>query len=131
LGLARELRLGNLDAKRDWGHAREYVRAMWLMLQQDRPDDYVISTGSTHTVREFLEIAFGYVGLDYRKYVVVDEKYYRPAEVNLLLGDCTKAQRALGWSYSQPFHALVEEMVETDLRYARDTTQDYTHRRAA
>jgi len=131
LGLARELRLGNLDAKRDWGHAREYVRAMWLMLQQDRPDDYVISTGSTHTVREFLEIAFGYVGLDYHKYVVVDEKFYRPAEVKLLLGDCTKAQRALGWSYSQPFHSLVEEMVETDLRYARDTTQDVTHRRAA
>src|SRR5690242_4006015 len=83
LGLAHELRLGNLDAKRDWGHAREYVRAMWLMLQQDQPDDYVISTGETHTVRSFLEVAFGYVGLDYRKYVVVDPRYYRPAEVNL------------------------------------------------
>ena len=131
LGLARELRLGNLDAKRDWGHAREYVRAMWLMLQQGTPDDYVISTGSTHTVREFLEIAFSYVGLNYRKFVVVDEKFYRPAEVQLLLGDCSKAQRALGWSYTQSLQDLVEEMVETDLASARGTTQQFAQRRAA
>lgn len=117
LGLAHELRLGNLDAKRDWGHAREYVRAMWLMLQQDQPDDYVISTGETHTVRSFLEIAFGYVGLDYRKFVVVDPRYYRPAEVNLLLGDCTKAERCLNWHYEQSFESLVEEMVHCDLTH--------------
>ncbi len=117
LGLTNELRLGNLDAKRDWGHAREYVRAMWLMLQQDHPDDYVISTGETHTVRSFLEIAFGSVGLDYQDYVVVDPRYYRPAEVNLLLGDCTKAQQSLNWQYEISFESLVEEMVETDLAY--------------
>jgi GDPmannose 4,6-dehydratase len=104
---------------------------MWLMLQQGAPDDYVISTGSTHTVREFLEIAFGYVGLNYRQFVVVDEKFYRPAEVELLLGDCSKAQRALGWHYTHSLQDLVEEMVETDLASARGTTQQFSQRRAA
>lgn len=120
LGLANELRLGNLDAFRDWGHARDYVRAMWLMLQQDEPSDYVISTGHTHTVREFLEIGFAYVGLDYRNYVVEDPQLYRPAEVNLLLGDCTRAKERLGWSYSRSFLDLVHEMVDTDLKYYDD-----------
>ncbi|MCI0485712.1 MAG: GDP-mannose 4,6-dehydratase [Blastocatellia bacterium] len=117
LGLAKELRLGNLDARRDWGHAAEYVKAMWLMLQQDEPDDYVIATGETHSVREFLEAAFGIVGLDYKQYVVVDPQFYRPAEVNLLLGDCSKAKQRLGWTYSRSFPDLVGEMVHTDLEY--------------
>jgi len=123
LGLADELRLGNLEAKRDWGHAREYVRAMWLMLQQDRPDDYVISTGETHTVQRFVEAAFGYVGLDWREFVVVDPRFYRPAEVSLLLGDCAKAHRQLGWSYSCQLQDLVEEMVESDLDYCQRTSR--------
>jgi len=133
LGLTHELRLGNLDAKRDWGHARDYVRAMWLMLQQDHPDDYVISTGETHTVRSFLEIAFGAVGLDYRKHVVVDPRYYRPAEVNLLLGDSTKAQQRLGWQYEQSFESLVEEMVQSDLAHLHSsaTITASHHRKAA
>jgi GDPmannose 4,6-dehydratase len=117
LGLANELRLGNLDARRDWGHARDYVRGMWAMLQQDNPDDYVISSGETHSVRDFLETAFGYVGLDYRKYVVSDKQLFRPAEVNLLLGDCSKAKKHLGWRYSCEFKSLVQEMVEGDLAY--------------
>jgi len=96
-GLATELRIGNLDAKRDWGHAADYVWAMHLMLQQPEPDDYVVATGETHTVREFCERAFGKVGLDYREYVKVDEQFYRPAEVDLLMGDATKARRVLGW----------------------------------
>lgn len=114
-GLAKELRLGNLDACRDWGHARDYVEAMWLMLQQDEPDDYVIATGETHTVREFLEIAFGHVGLNYRDYVVVDPQLHRPAEVNLLLGNSAKARARLGWNYGKSFPDLVHEMVEADL----------------
>ena len=96
-GQAKELRLGNLDAKRDWGHAREYVEAMWRMLQQPEPDDYVIATGETHSVREFCKLAFAEVNLDYRDYVVVDQNFYRPAEVDLLVGDSTKARRVLGW----------------------------------
>ena len=120
LGLARELRLGNLDAQRDWGHAREYVRGMWMMLQQDQPEDYVIATGETHTVREFVEIAFAHVGLDYREYVAVDEKFYRPAEVHVLLGDATKARQKLGWDYNYTFNDLVCEMVETDLANVKD-----------
>ena len=114
-GAARELRLGNLDAKRDWGYAKDYVEAMWLMLQQDRPDDYVIATGETHSVREFLEEAFSYVGLDWRKHVVVDPKYLRPAEVDLLLGDPSKARAQLGWSPRVTFKELVRLMVDADL----------------
>ncbi|MFJ8265533.1 GDP-mannose 4,6-dehydratase [Peribacillus asahii] len=115
LGLANELRMGNLDAKRDWGFAGDYVRAMWLMLQQDTPDDYVISTGETHTVQELVEIAFNYVGLDWKEYVVLDEKFVRPAEVDLLLGDCNKAKRKLGWNLEVSFDKLVENMVDMDL----------------
>lgn len=115
LGLAKELRLGNLEAKRDWGHARDYVEAMWLMLQQERPDDYVIATGETHSVREFLEAAFSHVGLDYRNHVVIDPQFVRPAEVELLLGDASKAQRELGWQPRVRFRELVQEMVEEDL----------------
>jgi GDPmannose 4,6-dehydratase len=113
-GQSRNLQLGNLDAKRDWGHAREYVKAMWLMLQQSEPDDYVVATGETHSVREFVELAFSYAGLDYRNYVVTDPTLFRPAEVNLLLGDCTKARTQLGWTPSTTFEALVHEMVEAD-----------------
>ncbi len=115
-GQSGEVRLGNLEAKRDWGHAREYVRAMWLMLQQPEPDDYVIATGETHSVREFVELAFSHVGLDYKDYVAADPTLFRPAEVNLLLGDCSKAQTKLGWTPSTTFEALVREMVETDCR---------------
>jgi GDPmannose 4,6-dehydratase len=113
--LEKELRLGNLEAKRDWGHAREYVRAMWLMLQRDQPADYVIATGETHSVREFLTVAFGYVGLDYRDYVVVDPRFVRPADVEFLQGDCGKARRELGWEYTLSFEDLVREMVDVDL----------------
>src|SRR5690349_16131021 len=113
-GKSKELRLGNLDAKRDWGHAREYVQAMWLMLQQAEPDDYVIATGRTHTVREFAELAFAHAGLDYSKYVSADPDLFRPAEVTLLQGDATKARRKLGWSHRTGFKALVNEMVEGD-----------------
>lgn len=116
LGLAKELRLGNLEARRDWGHAREYVRAMWLMLQRDEPDDYVIATGETHTVREFAEAAFSHLGLDYRQYVVSDPQLIRPAEVEVLLGDARKAERELGWSCQVRFKELVKEMVEADVQ---------------
>lgn len=115
-GKTKELKLGNLDAKRDWGHAREYVYAMWLMLQQPEPDDYVIATGETHSVREFVEAAFSRVDLDYRKYVRTDPDLYRPAEVNVLLGDATKAHRELSWRAEVSFHELVSEMVEADCR---------------
>jgi len=113
---SKELRLGNLDAKRDWGHAREYVQAMWLMLQQTEPDDYVIATGRTHTVREFAELAFAQAGLDYRDYVVPDPDLFRPAEVNILQGDASKARQKLGWEHRIGFEALVREMVEADCR---------------
>jgi GDPmannose 4,6-dehydratase len=113
-GRAKELRLGNLDAKRDWGHAREYVQAMWLMLQQPEPDDYVVATGETHSVREFAELAFKSAGMDYQHYVVIDPQLYRPAEVNLLLGDASKARENLGWTHRTSFEELVREMVETD-----------------
>lgn len=116
LGLASELRLGNLDARRDWGFAGDYVQAMWLMLQQNTADDYVIGTGETHTVREFVEIAFGHVGLDWNKHVVVDPKFYRPAEVDLLLGDPTKAIKTLGWKPAVSFPQLVKMMVDSDLQ---------------
>jgi GDPmannose 4,6-dehydratase len=115
LGLADELRLGNLDAKRDWGFAGDYVEAMWLMLQQDSPDDFVIATGETHTVREFCELAFGRVGLDYQQYVKVDERFIRPAEVDLLLGDPSKAKNVLGWEPRVSFRGLVEMMVDADM----------------
>jgi GDPmannose 4,6-dehydratase len=115
LGLASELRIGNLDAQRDWGFAGDYVRAMWLMLQQDRADDYVISTGVSHSVRELIEIAFGRVGLDWRKHTVQDPAFLRPAEVDHLLGDSTKAQRELGWKPEVDFKRLVEMMVDADL----------------
>jgi GDPmannose 4,6-dehydratase len=115
LGLARELRLGNLDARRDWGFAGDYVEAMWLMLQRDKPQDYVVGTGQTHSVRELVEIAFGHVGLDYRDFVVSDPKFYRPAEVDLLLADPSKARRELGWSPKIGFAELVAMMVDADL----------------
>ena len=115
-GRSKELRLGNLDAKRDWGHAREYVQGMWLMLQQDAPDDYVIATGETHTVREFAELAFAHAGLNWRDYVVPDPELFRPAEVNLLQGDATKAKAKLGWSHRIGFEELVREMVDADCR---------------
>lgn len=116
LGMQKELRLGNLDAKRDWGFAGDYVNAMWLMLQQDQPDDYVISTGVTHSVGEFAEKAFASVGLDYREYVVVDPKFVRPAEVDILLGNSAKARERLGWAPEIDFNRLVEMMVESDLK---------------
>ncbi len=115
LGLAKELRLGNLDAKRDWGFAGDYVRAMWLMLQQETPDDYVIATGETHSVRELVEVAFGCAGLDWKKYVVQDPALHRPAEVDLLVGDASKARRVLGWTPSVGFEELVRMMVGADL----------------
>jgi GDPmannose 4,6-dehydratase len=114
-GRARQLRLGNLDAKRDWGFARDYVEAMWLMLQQERPDDYVVATGETHSVREFLQEAFDYAGLDWKDHVVIDAKYFRPAEVDLLLGDPTKARTALGWTPRVTFKELVRLMVDADM----------------
>lgn len=116
LGLIDELRLGNLDARRDWGYAADYVEAMWLMLQQDLPEDYVISSGETHSVQEFLEEAFGYVDLDWRDYVVQDQRFMRPAEVDLLVGDSGKARRKLGWEPSVSFAELVHLMVEADLQ---------------
>jgi GDPmannose 4,6-dehydratase len=113
-GRSKQLRLGNLEARRDWGHAREYVAAMWLMLQQDQPDDYVIATGATHSVREFADLAFATAGLDYRDYVVPDSDLFRPAEVNVLQGNASKARQKLRWSHDTGFAALVREMVESD-----------------
>jgi GDPmannose 4,6-dehydratase len=115
LGQAGELRLGNLEARRDWGHAADYVRAMHLMLQQPGPDDYVVATGETHAVREFCELAFAEAGLDHREYVKVDERFYRPAEVELLVGDAAKAREVLGWRPEHSFESLVKEMVAADL----------------
>jgi len=114
-GLQDKLVLGNMDAKRDWGYAKEYVEAMWLMLQQDEADDYVIATNETHSVREFLEIAFNHVGKDYQDYVETSSAYYRPAEVDLLIGDCTKAKTKLGWQPTTTFEGLVKLMVDSDL----------------
>ncbi|TDX65687.1 GDPmannose 4,6-dehydratase [Methylosinus sp. sav-2] len=115
LGLAKELRLGNIDAKRDWGHARDYVRAMWLMLQQETPDDYVVATGVTTTVRDMCRIAFAHAGLDMEAHVVIDPKFYRPAEVDILLGDSSKARKALGWAPETSLDQLIREMVDADL----------------
>lgn len=115
LGLQNKVYLGNLDAKRDWGYAKDYVEAMWLMLQQDKPDDYVIATGETHSVKEFVEEAFSHLGLDWKKHVEVDTKYFRPTEVDLLLGDSTKAQKKLGWKNKVGFKELVKMMVDADV----------------
>ena len=127
LGLASELRLGNLEARRDWGYAPDYVRAMWMMLQHDRPDDYVVATGETHSVREFCQEAFGHVGLDWEKHVVVDPMYYRPAEVDLLVGDPGKAGRVLGWKPSVTFRDLVRIMMDADLEMLRQTGDHTPH----
>jgi GDPmannose 4,6-dehydratase len=116
LGLANELRLGNLDAERDWGYAVDYVQAMWLMLQQDRADDYVIATGETHSVRECAQIAFDRVGLDWQRHVAVDDSFKRPAEVDRLVGDASKARRVLGWEPRTGFQELIELMVDADLK---------------
>jgi len=116
LGLSGELRLGNLEAKRDWGYAKDYVGAMWLMLQQENPDDYVISTGEAHTVKEFVDAAFSFVGLDWKQYVVVDKRFYRAAEVFELCGDYRKAKEVLSWRPELNFHEIVEMMVEEDLK---------------
>ncbi len=115
LGKAKELRLGNIDAKRDWGHARDYVKAMWLMLQQDKPDDYVVATGRTTTVRDMCRIAFDYAGLDMDKHVVIDPAFYRPAEVDILLGDPSKATKKLGWTPETSLEDMIREMLDADL----------------
>jgi GDPmannose 4,6-dehydratase len=120
LGLQDKLYLGNLDAKRDWGYAPEFVEAMWLILQQDQPDDYVIATGETHSVKEFCEEAFAHAGLDWSKYVEIDKRYYRPAEVDLLIGDASKAKRVLGWEPKTRFKDLVKLMVDADLKTLED-----------
>lgn len=116
LGMSKELRLGNLESQRDWGFAGDYVDAMWRMLQQDEPDSYVVGTGETHSVQEFCEIAFGRVDLDYKQHVIVDERYYRPAEVDLLISDPSKAGKALGWEPKVTFKQLVEMMVDSDMK---------------
>jgi GDPmannose 4,6-dehydratase len=118
-GLQDRLYLGNLDAKRDWGYAKEYVEAMWLMLQQEKPDDYVIATGETHSVHEFLDAAFALAGLDWKKHVEIDQRYYRPAEVDLLIGDASKARRQLGWEPKTKFTDLVKLMVDADIELLR------------
>ncbi len=117
LGLDKEIRLGNLDAKRDWGHSRDYVKAMWLMLQQHEPDDFVIASGQSQSVKDFIESAFSYLDLDYRKYLVVDQDLYRPSEVSILQGDASKALKKLGWSPETRFENLVREMVDGDLEW--------------
>jgi GDPmannose 4,6-dehydratase len=119
LGLAQELHLGNLESRRDWGYAGDYVKAMWLMLQQDQPDDYVVGTGRTHSVRELCEVAFGCLDLDWEKHVVSDPKFYRPAEVDLLVSDPAKARQALGWEPKVSFEALIQMMVEADLAHLK------------
>jgi GDPmannose 4,6-dehydratase len=128
LGLQSELRLGNLEAQRDWGFAGDYVEAMYLMLQQDRPDDFVIATNETHSVREFCEIAFGHVGLSYEDHVVMDERFMRPAEVDLLIGDPAKAEATLGWKRKTNFEDLVTMMVDADLALLNGDL-DHLHRR--
>ena len=120
LGRQDKLFLGNIDSKRDWGFAKEYVEAMWLMLQQPEPDDYVIATGETHSVREFLEVSFGHLGLDWKKHVEIDPRYYRPAEVDLLIGDPTKAKKKLGWEPKVTFADLAKLMVDSDMKDLQD-----------
>jgi len=124
LGLAHELRLGNLEARRDWGHAADYVRAMHLMLQQSKPDDYVVAMGETHSVRDFCELAFGEAGLDYREFVREDPYYYRPAEVDLLVGDASKARQTLGWRPTFTFRELISEMVANDVNLQQSELQN-------
>ena len=124
LGQESELRLGNLDAKRDWGFAGDYVEAMWRMLQQDEPDDFVVCTGETHSVREFCQVAFGHLGLDWEAHVVVDEKFIRPAEVDLLVGDASRAAKVLGWSPTVDFEGLVTMMVESDMALLEGRLRD-------
>jgi GDPmannose 4,6-dehydratase len=119
LGLAQELRLGNLEARRDWGHSKDYVEAMWMMLQAGSPDDYVIGTEESHSVREFAQKAFEYIGLDYQKYVIIDQNYYRPAEIYDLVADASKSRKELGWKNNYQFVDLVNEMVASDLEYFR------------
>jgi len=119
-GLQDKLYLGNLDSKRDWGFAKEYVEAMWLMLQQPKPDDYVVATGETHSIREFLDVAFGHVGLDWHKHVDIDPRYFRPAEVDLLIGDASKARRQLNWEPKTKFADLVKLMVDADIKLLKD-----------
>ena len=123
LGLTDKLALGNLDACRDWGHARDYVEAMWLMLQQDKPDDYVVATGRTSSVKEFCRLAFAHVGLKPEDHIVVDQRYMRPAEVDVLLGDPTKAKEKLGWTAATALEGLVAEMVDADIARWSDRTR--------
>ncbi|MEK7461081.1 MAG: GDP-mannose 4,6-dehydratase, partial [Patescibacteria group bacterium] len=120
LGIDHELRLGNLDSKRDWGFAGDYVEAMWLMLQQNKPDDYVIGTGETHSVREFVELAFGHADLDWQKFVKTDPAFMRPAEVDQLVSDPTKAKKTLGWEIKTSFPELVRMMVDADIKLIED-----------
>jgi GDPmannose 4,6-dehydratase len=120
LGLASELHMGNLDAQRDWGYAGDYVRAMWMMLQQDQPDDYVVATGETHSVQRLCEVAFGYIGLDWQKHIKQDPRYMRPAEVDLLVGDASKAGNVLGWEPDVTFEQLIQMMVDADLERLRN-----------
>ena len=119
LGIQKDLRLGNIDAKRDWGHAKDYVEAMWLMLNKKKPSDYVISTGKHYTVRDFAKLAFGLVDLDYKKYVKIDKEFYRPSDVETLLGNCKKAKRELKWKPKYDFKALVRDMVQSDLEFVK------------
>jgi GDPmannose 4,6-dehydratase len=129
LGIEKKIKLGNIDAKRDWGHAKEYVKAMWMMLQQETPDGYVVGTGECHSVRELLEIAFNYLGLDPYKYLEIDEAFYRPSEVMLLQANPTKARKILGWTNTVPFESLIKEMVDHDLSlYASGDTSTEGHR---
>ena len=128
MGLADEIKLGNLDAKRDWGFAGDYVKAMWLMLQPDEPEDYVIATGVTHTVRELVEVAFSHVGLPWEKHVVTDPSLIRPAEVDILRGDCGKAERELGWRPEVDFEELVRMMVDSDIEQLE--SQQYRRQKA-
>ncbi|HWW74095.1 MAG TPA: GDP-mannose 4,6-dehydratase [Pyrinomonadaceae bacterium] len=127
LGLQRKLYMGNLDARRDWGYARDYVEAMWMMMQAEEPDDYVIATGETHSVREFLEETFGHLGMDWERYVEIDPRYFRPAEVDLLLGDPTKAKTVLGWEPKVSFKELVRIMVDSDMKLAERELRASNH----
>ncbi|MEK6536992.1 MAG: GDP-mannose 4,6-dehydratase, partial [Actinomycetota bacterium] len=120
LGLIDELRLGNLDAKRDWGYAGDYVRMMWMMLQQDEPDDYVICSGETHSVEELVQIAFDYAGLDWKKFIKIDQRFVRPAEVDLLIGDAAKAREKLGWETRVTFEEMIRMMVDNDLKMVQE-----------
>ena len=117
LGLEKEIRLGNLEARRDWGHSRDYVKAMWMMLQRNEPEDFVIASGQSHSVKEFLDTAFSYLDLDYRKHLVVDQDLYRPSEVNILQGDALKAHQKLKWYPESAFERLVQEMVDGDMEW--------------